>query len=90
MTWMAGLDAALGYHLQVNHYPPFPKEMNPVAKKAIEIGVQALLDDDMEAFETLIDLPEGAEYRGGTQVTATAVIESMHLDPFIDEGVATA
>lgn len=78
MTDMVGLDAALHYHLTANHFPPIPAEMVSVAKAAIE----AATDGD---YERAIELPGGITYRdGATEVAALAVIESLHLEPFVD------
>lgn len=77
MTDMAGIDAALSYHLTANHYPPVPTEMIPVAKSAI---AAATIGD----YEQLIELPGGVTYKdGSTEVPAYVVIESLHLDAFV-------
>lgn len=77
MAEMAGLDAALHYHLTANHYPPIPTEMIPVAKSAIEAAAAG-------DYERLIELPGGITYKdGSTEVPAYTVIESLHLDAFV-------
>lgn len=79
MLEMTDLDRALGWHLQSNHYPPVPSEMFPVAKDAIDAGNES-------DFDRLISLPEGVEYRDGrTEVEAWRIIESFHLDSFIEQ-----
>lgn len=73
------LELALGWHLQSNHYPPVPSEMVEPCKKAIELA-------NAGEWDEMVDLPEGVEYRdGSTMVTAAVLIESFHLDSFLDE-----
>lgn len=80
MLEMVKQDIALAWHLQSNHYPPHPPELIPTAKAAIEAGC----DGDADR---LIQLPEGIEWRDGrTKIEAWRIIESLHLDPFIDDG----
>jgi hypothetical protein len=74
---MVDLRSALSWHLTSNHYPPIPEIMIDVAMAAIEAG-------EDEDWDRLIDLPDGVEHRRyGHSVPASAVIEDMHLDPFI-------
>jgi len=84
---MIGIRQALSWHLSSNHYPPIPEIMVDVAMAAIEAG-------EDEDWDRLIDLPDGVEHRRyGKRVPASAVIESMHLDTFIqgeeDDGNAS-
>ena len=77
---MIDLRSALSWHLTSNHYPPVPTIMIDVAMAAIEAG-------NDEDWDRLIDLPDGVEHRRyGHSVPASAVIEDMHLDAFIQEG----
>ena len=84
---MIDLRSALSWHLTANHYPPIPTIMIDVAMAAIEAG-------EDEDWDRLIDLPDGVEHRRyGKRVPASAVIESLHLDTFIqgeeDDGNAS-
>lgn len=73
-----GLGLALSVHLSSNHYPPVPQDMVPVCIAAIEAGNEG-------EWDRLIDLPEGVEYKDGrTAVEASVLIESLHLDAFLD------
>lgn len=77
MIHHAGIDRALSWHLQSNHYPPVPESMVSVCLAAID----AINEDDLNR---LIDLPEGVLYRNREQAPAWAIAEAHHLDPFID------
>lgn len=75
-----GIETAIGWHLQSNHYPPVPTCWNPVALEAIK----ACNEDDPDRE---IGLPEGVEYRDGrTAVEAWRIVESFRLDSFIYYG----
>lgn len=79
MMEMGDLDTVLSWHLQSNHYPPHPPIMIPVAKAAIDAA------NDID-YDRLIDLPEGVNYRDGrSSVEAWRIIESFHLDSFIEQ-----
>lgn len=79
MLEMTNLDTALGWHLQSNHYPPVPSEMIPVASAAIDAG------NDQD-YDRLVQLPDGVEFRDGRNaVEAYRIIESLHLDTFIEQ-----
>lgn len=71
------LDQALGYHLQVNHFPPVPGEMVPVCKQAIELANQG--DWDAE-----VSLPDGVTYRDQLTAPVHQIVEAHHLDAFLD------
>lgn len=72
------LAVAIGWHMQSNHYPPHPVFMNAVALRAIELANAGDWDADVE-------LPEGVEWRDGSRLpTVTEVVESFHLDSFIE------
>jgi hypothetical protein len=72
-----GVDRALVWHLRSNHYPPVPDKMIPVCQKAID-RVNA-------GDKKKIRLPENTLYRGSTLVEPWDVIESLHLEPFLDQ-----
>ena len=72
------LESALIWHLQSNHYPPLPLALLPVALKAIENGNAQLWDEE-------ITMPEGIGFRNKPTAKTADVIETMHLDSFLDE-----
>lgn len=72
------LEDQIKWHLSSNHYPPAPLSMAPVCVAAIEAGSKG--DWDRE-----IELPEGISYKGSSTVSALAVIEGFHLDPWLPE-----
>ena len=74
-----GVEAQIGFHLTVNHYPPVPTEMVSVCIAAIEA-----VNDDSD-WDREIDLPEGATWRGSNTAPAHAIIEGHHLEPWIIE-----
>jgi len=82
MLDQAGLDQALAWHLQGNHYPPVPVSMVPACKKAIEIATEAYWGD--ASLNDLIELPSPITWRGETHAPARAIIEAHHLDAFIN------
>jgi len=73
---MFSLDQMLLVHLQSNHFPPIPAWMLEPCKAAI----QAVNEGEAER---LIELPEGATWRGQTHAPAWAVVEGHHLEPFL-------
>lgn len=75
----ADLDTALTWHLRSNHYPPVPIEMLPIAKQAIEHG----LDEDYDAE---LILPDGVSWRGQPTVPVWSVIENFHLHAWLADG----
>lgn len=73
-----GLERAIGYHLQGNHYPPVPLSMVQPCIEAID----AICDGEPNK---MIQLPEGVLYRGGaTSAPAYAIAENHHLDPWLN------
>ena len=80
MKDLAGLDQALSWHLQSNHYPPVPLSMLPICKEAIE---HANTGD----WDTLLKLPKGCSFRGSDKAPVSAIVEQHHLDTFLDEVV---
>lgn len=71
------LEVAISYHLRGNHYPPVPTSMVTPCIEAIEAY------NEMDSGR-LIELPEGISYRGNSKAPAWAIIESHHLDPWLD------
>lgn len=76
------LDTALHWHLTANHYPPVNSVFIPVAKTAIEKGVEAVLADDYEILDEPVVLPNDMIKTYGE------LIEGLHLDSFIEQALA--
>lgn len=70
------LEAQIGMHLRVNHYPPVPLAMVQPCIDAID----AYWEDD---HNRLIDLPKDITWRDKTQAPAHAIIEAHHLDAWL-------
>ncbi|HEX7099365.1 MAG TPA: hypothetical protein VF377_08980 [Acidimicrobiia bacterium] len=70
------LDQALGYHLQVNHFPPVPGSMVAPCRKAIE----AAREGD---WDRLIDLPDPVTWRDQNQAPVWAIVKAHHLEAFL-------
>jgi hypothetical protein len=66
------LEQAIAIQLRDNHYPPVPLSM---VKPCID-AISAVND---EAFEKLIELPEGILWKGQSTAPASAIVESHHL-----------
>lgn len=77
MLEMLPQERALEWHLQSNHYPPVPAKMIPVCQKAI---------DRINAGtpRKRIKLPQGVSFRGSSLVYPWDVVESLHLESFIE------
>lgn len=71
------IEAALRYHLTVNHFPPVPVEMVPVAKRAIS---KAFLGQ----WDKQVRLPKGTTYRGKSLVPVGEIIGALHLEPWLE------
>ena len=78
MARLCDRDTVLSWHLQSNHYPPVPLSMIPACKAAIE----AYEDED---YHRAITLPDGVSWQGKLTAPASAVVESHHLDAFINQ-----
>lgn len=72
------MEQALTWHLQVNHYPPVPKEMVPVCMEAIDAYWEDNLDKE-------VALPEGVFFRGMPTAPARDIIIQHHLDAWCSE-----
>lgn len=73
------LDQALRWHLQSNHFPPLSLDLLPVAKKAIEIGNEAIALDEPTLWDLTIYVPTA-----GKKLSVSRIIEGMHLDSFLN------
>lgn len=76
------LEQSLTWHLRANHYPPVPASMVEPCVKAIEI-VQASQWGDRDSSER-VTLPDGVTWRGEDTAPAYAIVESHHLESFIE------
>lgn len=70
------IHSSLRIHLQSNHYPPVPSSMVQPCLDAID----AYYD---EAYDRLIELPEGVSWRGNDTAPAHAIAEAHHLDAWL-------
>ena len=75
------LHLAIEIHLQSNHYPPVPLSMVEPCIQAIEIANAAQWGD--ADLSDRVTLPDGVSWRGEDTAPAWALIESHHLDSFI-------
>jgi len=66
------LEQSIAIQLRDNHYPPVPLSM---VKPCID-AISAVND---EAFEKLIELPEGILWKGQPTAPASAIVEWLHL-----------
>jgi len=71
------IDQALGWHLQSNHYPPVPLTMVGPAKRAISAHNRGKHDAN-------IKLPQGILWKGKKSAPAHAIIDSHHLDSWLN------
>ena len=74
-----GLKGAMVWHLRSNHYPPLPYELVAVAVRAVTKAREGL-------WESRVRLPAGVVFRGRKTATVADVIESLHLDEFVEGG----
>lgn len=70
-------DAIIEWHLTNNHWPAVPVSLVPVCALAIE---RAKLDE----WDAVLMLPDGVTYRGMATVTAATIIDSFHLQDFVE------
>lgn len=75
------LEQSLTWHLRANHYPPVPASMVEPCIQAIEI-CQASQWGDRDQSER-VPLPDGILWRGEDSAPAWAIVESHHLESFI-------
>lgn len=70
------IDQALSWHLSSNCFPPAGVMFDP-CKEAIEAANEGDAD-------RMIELPEGAFYRGASEAPAYALIENFRLESFLE------
>lgn len=68
---------ALEYHLTVNHYPPMRVELVPVCEAAIDACNAGACDRELP-------MPSGILFRGKSVARAGDLVESAHLDAFLE------
>lgn len=73
------LEAALKYHLEVNHFPPIGEVLPTALEIVQEVRAGGSVDD-------WVDLPEGVEHkRYGKACPAHECIRAWHLEAFLEE-----
>ncbi len=70
------LREAVRWHLQHNHFPPYPPELLDLAVAAVERAREALPEHELQ-------VPEPLRFRGRAWVTVADAVESLHLEAFI-------
>ncbi len=71
------LEQSITIQLRSNHYPPVPYSMVPVCIEAIQHYNDGYHNEPVE-------LPEGITWRGDTIAPSWAIIESHHLENWIN------
>lgn len=71
------LESKVSWHFQSNCYPPVPQFMVPIAVEAVMLAVEGNWDE-------VLELPEGVSYRDQSEVSVGAIVDSLHLDAFVD------
>jgi hypothetical protein len=72
------MEDAIAIHLQGNHYPPVPRSMVKPCMEAIQNYNEGYHNEPVE-------LPEGVSWRGDTIAPSWAIIESHHLEAWLDQ-----
>jgi hypothetical protein len=73
------LDTALEIHLRWHHYPPLPPTLSATAKEAIHHANNG-------DWDHLCALPVCIDFEYSDHMSVTQVVETLHLDAFIDYG----
>jgi hypothetical protein len=73
------LETQIDIHLGINHYPPAPTIMTSVCIEAIDA---VNTDGD---WDKVITLPPGVSWKGMSEVSASVVIETFHLEFWLIE-----
>lgn len=68
---------ALAWHLSGNHYPPVPSVM-------ITPCLEAIANANAGEWDKAVTLPDGILWRNEATCPTHALIESLHLDSFLD------
>lgn len=76
MVDLISLEQGIRWHLQYNYSPPLPCEMIPIAVKAVILCRQYKFNENL-----LVPY----ENRIGWMVPAYIVVETYHLEPWVNE-----
>lgn len=76
------LQQSLRWHLRSNHYPPVPESMIDPCIEAIAIVEQSQYGD--ASRDDHVALPDGITWKGQESAPAWAIVESHHLESFIN------
>ena len=71
------LEAQVSWHFSSNCYPPVPQYMVPLAVEAIHEAVEGNWGNTLEC-------PEGVTFRDGNTVSVSDIINTLHLDAFVE------
>ncbi len=72
-----GFAQALRWHLTHNHYPQVPLTM-------FNVCVEAITAVSLGNNDELISMPKGVKFRGSDTGKACQLVDSLHLDGFIE------
>jgi hypothetical protein len=75
---LLSLEDGIRVHLTSNHYPPVPVSMVPVCIKAIRFAQRGKWDSNLT-------LPDGIEFKGSKTAPVSSIVESHHLDAWLEE-----
>jgi hypothetical protein len=82
------LDRKIAWHLQGNHYPPIPLVMVEACVEAIELARLGYYDTEVKLpiGESKDGEPFQITWHGQDTAPVSAIVESHHLDGFIQDG----
>lgn len=82
------LDRKVAWHLQGNHYPPIPLVMVEACVEAIELARLGYYDTEVKLplGESKDGVPFQITWHGQDTAPVSAIVESHHLDGFIQDG----
>jgi hypothetical protein len=82
------LDRKVAWHLQGNHYPPIPLVMVEACVEAIELARLGYYDTEVKLpiGESKDGEPFQITWHGQDTAPVSAIVESHHLDAFIQDG----
>lgn len=73
----ADLSQGLYWHLTANHYPPVPVSLIPACIDAVQNCAAGL-------HRETVTLPVCISYKGSQDCPAWALVEHLHLQPWVD------
>ena len=71
------MEDQIAIQLTSNHYPPVPRSM-------VQPCIDAIDACNEDESDRLIELPEGVLWRNQTHAPAHAIVESHHLDAWVN------